>query len=197
MLKDDSSNDADQVRDLRIILILLCSNEDNCGTPAQRNRNAPYSSPEIEEKSSGIRHCLRQNKSSLITKDKYKGPMLQRITLARRHYACDSTLALCQQQNNSQQWKSSSSGTTTKVVNSTPQGLWMGHDLARTHGNHRQAINQSRHHLQSGMTRQVSTLNVLASSQQPKTSRQDNNIALSRLIKLTGTMIQQQLLITI
>ena len=44
------------------------------------------------------------------------------------------------------------------------------------------------------MTRQVSTLNVLASSQQPKTSRQDNNIALSRLIKLTATMIQQQLL---
>ena len=44
------------------------------------------------------------------------------------------------------------------------------------------------------MTRQVSTLNVLASSQQPKTSRQDNNIALSRLIKLTTTMIQQQLL---
>ena len=29
----------------------------------------------------------------------------------------------------------------------------------------RQAINQSWHHLQSGMTRQVSTLNVLASSQ--------------------------------
>ena len=31
----------------------------------------------------------------------------------------------------------------------------------------RQAIKQSWHHLQSGMTRQVSTLNVLASSQQP------------------------------
>ena len=44
------------------------------------------------------------------------------------------------------------------------------------------------------MTRQVSTLNVLASSQQPKTSRQDNNIKLSRLIKLTATMMQQQLL---
>ena len=29
-----------------------------CGTPAQRNQNAPYSSPKIEEKSSGIRHCL-------------------------------------------------------------------------------------------------------------------------------------------
>ena len=25
--------------------------KDNCGTPAQINRNAPYSSPEIEEKS--------------------------------------------------------------------------------------------------------------------------------------------------
>ena len=44
------------------------------------------------------------------------------------------------------------------------------------------------------MTRQVSTLNVLASSQQPKTSRQDKNIALSRLIKLTATMIRKQLL---
>ena len=33
-----------------------------CGTLAQRNRNALYSSPEIEEKSSGIRHCLAQNK---------------------------------------------------------------------------------------------------------------------------------------
>ena len=44
------------------------------------------------------------------------------------------------------------------------------------------------------MTRQVSTLNVLASSQQPKTSRQDNNIALSRLIKWTSTMIRKQLL---
>ena len=29
-----------------------------CGTPAQRNQNTPYSSPEIEEKSSGIWHCL-------------------------------------------------------------------------------------------------------------------------------------------
>ena len=29
-----------------------------CGTLAQRDRNAPYSSPEIEEKSSGIRHYL-------------------------------------------------------------------------------------------------------------------------------------------
>ena len=29
-----------------------------------------------------------------------------------------------------------SSGTTTKVVNSTLQGLWLGHDLARTNGNH-------------------------------------------------------------
>ena len=34
------------------------SDTKRCGTPAQRNRNAPYSSPEIEEKSSGIRHCL-------------------------------------------------------------------------------------------------------------------------------------------
>ena len=84
-----------------------------------------------------------------------------------------------------------------KVVNSTLQGLWLGHDLARTERKPRQAIKQSRHHLQSGMTRQVSTLNVLASSQQPKASRQDNNIALSRLIKLTATLIQQQLLSTI
>ena len=30
----------------------------HCGTPAQRNRNAPYSSPEIKEKSSGIWHFL-------------------------------------------------------------------------------------------------------------------------------------------
>jgi hypothetical protein len=28
----------------------------HCGTPAQRNRNTPHSSPEI--KSSRIRHCL-------------------------------------------------------------------------------------------------------------------------------------------
>ena len=31
---------------------------------------------------------------------------------------------------------SRSSGTTTKVVNSTPQGLWLGHNLARANGNH-------------------------------------------------------------
>ena len=30
---------------------LTCSDTNRCGTPAQRNRNAPYSSPEIEEKS--------------------------------------------------------------------------------------------------------------------------------------------------
>ena len=35
-----------------------CSDTKPCGTPAQRNRNAPYSSPEIKEKSSGIRHWL-------------------------------------------------------------------------------------------------------------------------------------------
>ena len=28
-----------------------CSDTKRCGTPAQRNRNAPYSSPEIKEKS--------------------------------------------------------------------------------------------------------------------------------------------------
>ena len=43
------------------------------------------------------------------------------------------------------------------------------------------------------MTRQVSTLNVLASSQQPKASRQNNNIALNRLINLTSTMMRKQL----
>ena len=47
--------------------------------------------------------------------------------------------------------RTSSSGTTTTVVNSTPQGLWLGHNLARTHDNHQQAIKQSWHHLQSGM----------------------------------------------
>ena len=35
-----------------------CSDTKRCGTPAQRNWNAPYSSPKIEEKSSGIWHCL-------------------------------------------------------------------------------------------------------------------------------------------
>ena len=35
-----------------------CSDTKRYGTPAQRNRNAPYSSPEIKEKSSRIRHCL-------------------------------------------------------------------------------------------------------------------------------------------
>ena len=34
------------------------SDTKRCGTLAHRNRNAQYSSPEIEEKSTGIRHCL-------------------------------------------------------------------------------------------------------------------------------------------
>ena len=42
----------------RTLYSQTCSDTKPCGTPAQRNRNAPYSSPEIEEKSSGIRHCL-------------------------------------------------------------------------------------------------------------------------------------------
>ena len=146
--------------------------------PAQRSRRSLWNTAllDIEQISS-------------YYKNKYKGLMLQRSTSARRHYACDTTLALCQQRNNSQQQNTSSSRTTTKVVNSTLQGLWLGHDLARMHGNHRQSIKQSWHHLQSGMTRQVSTLNVLARSKQPKQSRKDNNIALSSLIKLTATTI--------
>ena len=35
-----------------------CSDIKRCGTPTQRNRNAQYSSPDIKEKSFGIRHCL-------------------------------------------------------------------------------------------------------------------------------------------
>ena len=62
----------------------------------------------------------------------------------------------------------SSSGTTTTVMNSTPQGLWLGRILER---NLKILDKQTRHHLQSGMTHQVSTLNVLASSQQQKQSR--------------------------
>ena len=65
------------------------------------------------------------------------------------------------------------------VMNSTPQGLWLGHDLARTNEHlDKQSIKQIWHDLQTGMTRQVSTLNVLASSQQPKQSRQTTTLHL-------------------
>ena len=35
-----------------------CSDTKPVAPWLRENRNAPYSSPEIEEKSSGIRHCL-------------------------------------------------------------------------------------------------------------------------------------------
>ena len=35
-----------------------CSDTNPVAPRLRENRNAPYSSPEIEEKSSGIRHCL-------------------------------------------------------------------------------------------------------------------------------------------
>ena len=66
-----------------------CSDTKPYGTPAQRNQNAPYSSPKIEEKSSGIRHCLAQNKPAFYyyTNMNTRSPILQGITSAQRHYA--------------------------------------------------------------------------------------------------------------
>ena len=42
----------------RMLYSQTCSDTKPCGTLAQRNQNAPYSSSEIKVKSSGIRHCL-------------------------------------------------------------------------------------------------------------------------------------------
>ena len=42
----------------RTLYSQTCFDTMPCGTPAQRNRNIPYSSLEIEEKSSPIQHCL-------------------------------------------------------------------------------------------------------------------------------------------
>ena len=42
-----------------------CSDTNFCGTPAQRNRNAPYSSP--RDKSTGIRHCWHRTNQLFIT----------------------------------------------------------------------------------------------------------------------------------
>ena len=91
--------------------------------------------------------------------------LLQRVAsaklcLLRQFYASSRT---------SRSGINSSSRTMAMVMNSTPQGLWLGRILER---NLKILDKQTRHHLQSGMTRQVSTLNVLASSQQPKLSRQ-------------------------
>ena len=109
-------------------------------------------------------------------------------TLRLRYYTCSMLAAeqlvaaeYFQQRNNDEVGELHSAGTLAGTRSSsherTPQ----------------QTIKQSRQHLQSGMTRQVSTLNVLASSQQPKASRQNNNIALNRLINLTSTMMRKQL----
>lgn len=55
----------------------------------RENRNASYSILEIEEKSSGIRHCLAYNKPAFYyyTNMNTRSPILQWITLVRRHYA--------------------------------------------------------------------------------------------------------------
>ena len=93
-----------------------------CRTPAQRNQDAPYSSPEIEVsllEYDTARHRINQ---LFITKDKVQGS-----DVAKDHISM-ATLRLLRK-------LYASNGTTTKVVNSTPQGLWLGHDLARTHGN--------------------------------------------------------------
>ena len=44
---------------------LLPSQSKIYGTAARRNRDSPYSSPETEEKSSGIWHFVAKNKSTL------------------------------------------------------------------------------------------------------------------------------------
>ena len=111
--------------------------------PRLRETGSPRILAQISRRSLWNTTLLDIEQISSYCKNKYKGLMLQRFTSARRDYACDTTLALCQQQNNSQQRKSSSSGTTTKVVNSTPQGLWLGHNLAHTHQN---LDKQSRNH---------------------------------------------------
>ena len=111
--------------------------------PQLRETGTPHILAQRSRRSLWNTALLDIEQISSYYKNKYKGLMLQRITLARQHYACDTMLALCQQRNNSQQRKSSSNGTTTKVVNSTPQGPWLGHDLARTRGNlDKQTINQ-------------------------------------------------------
>ena len=42
----------------RMLYSQTCSDTKLVAPRLRENRNAPYSSPEIEEKSSGIRHCL-------------------------------------------------------------------------------------------------------------------------------------------
>ena len=46
------------VRIARASYSQTCSDTKPVAPRLRENRNAPYSSPEIEEKSSGIRHCL-------------------------------------------------------------------------------------------------------------------------------------------
>ena len=162
--------------------------------PGSEKPERPVFQPRDRGEVSRIRHCLTQNKSALITRIIIQGSDVTKKHISTailwlRYYTCSMLEAkqliaaeYFQQWNNDEGGELHSAGTLAGTRSSShkrkPQ----------------KAIKQSRHHLQSGMTRQVSTLNVLASSQQPKTSRQDNNIALSRLIKLTSTMIQQQLL---
>ena len=65
------------------------------------------------------------------------------------------------------------------MTDSTPQGHRLGHFLARKHRERRPT--RPKQGLQVCITRQVSTLNVLASSQQPKQQ--------GKTITLAGTSI--------
>ena len=59
-----------------------CSDTNVCGTPAQRKRNAPYSSP--RDKSTGIRHCWHRTNQLFIAINTVTRVL---ITSIRRHYA--------------------------------------------------------------------------------------------------------------
>jgi len=96
------------------------------GTPAQRNRDAPCSSPEIEEKSSGIRHCLAYKKSALY----YNLYWVQGDSDIIGNYIGMATLRLpwllyASSRTTRSSGIISSSRISTTVMNSTPQGLWL------------------------------------------------------------------------
>jgi hypothetical protein len=130
----------------------------------RENRNAPYSSP--RDKSTGIRHCWHRTNQLFITIN-----TITRVHGLHRHGdttpAQGSSMLTAKQpeeaeyprqRNNDGGGELHSAGTLagTRI-------------LARKLGI---LDKQSWHDLQTGMTRQMSTLNVLASSQQPKQSRQ-------------------------
>ena len=136
-----------------------------CGTPTQRKPERPVFQPRDRGEVFWNTALLSIEQTSFLLLHEY-GYKVSDITMNNIGTATlrHPQLLYASSRTTRSSGKTTGSGTTTMVVNSTPQGLAGTLILARTNRNHNKR-NQIRHDLQTGMTRQVSTLNVLASSQ--------------------------------